>query len=41
MNDLTSRYAEALFLLKKESNKLLEAQQEVKELAASYPEDLR
>lgn len=32
MNDLTSRYAEALFLLKKESNKLLEAQQEVKEL---------
>lgn len=32
MNELTSRYAEALYLLKKESNSLLETQQEIKEL---------
>ena len=32
MNDLTSRYAEALYQVKKESNTLLEAQEEVKEL---------
>ena len=32
MNELTSRYAQALFSLKKESNELLETQKEVKEL---------
>ena len=32
MNDLTSRYAQALYSLKKDSNKLLETQEEVKEL---------
>lgn len=32
MNELTSRYASALFSLKKDSNKLLEAQKDIKEL---------
>ena len=32
MNELTSRYAQALYSLKEESNTLLEAQEEVKEL---------
>ena len=32
MNDLTSRYAQALYSLKKDSNRLLETQEEVKEL---------
>ena len=32
MNELTSRYAQALYMLKKEKNTLLESQQEVKEL---------
>lgn len=32
MNDITSRYAEALFSLKRESNSLEESQEEIKEL---------
>ena len=32
MNELTSRYAEALYLVKKDSNTLVETQSEVKEL---------
>lgn len=32
MNDITSRYAEALFSLKRESNSLEESQKEIKEL---------
>ena len=32
MNDLTSRYAEALYLLKKEENQLIETQEVVREL---------
>ena len=32
MNELTSRYALALFSLKRDENTLLESQQEVKEL---------
>ena len=32
MNDLTSRYAEALYKVKKDSNTLLETQELVKEL---------
>lgn len=39
MNELTSRYAEALYLLKKESNSLLEAQQEIKELIKIIKDD--
>lgn len=43
MNELTSRYASSLFSLKKDSNSLLESQEEVKELIKilkSYPDYL-
>lgn len=39
MNEITSRYAEALFSIKKDSNKLLEAQKEIRELKKIFLEN--
>ncbi len=39
MKEITSRYAEALYSLKRDSNKLLESQSEVKELRKVFEEN--
>ena len=39
MNEITSRYAEALYSLKKDENRLLESQKEVKELRKIFIEN--